>query len=79
MNVDIICFATLSNGTTCRFDQSRTVSTYSEPPTARSLAHENQIPAGDIATILVNGKRVPTDHRLSEGDRVAFVPAVGGM
>jgi len=79
MNVEIICFATLSNGTTCRFDQSRTVSLNSEPPTARSLARENQIPEGHIATILVNGKRATIDHRLSDGDRVAFVPAVGGM
>jgi len=79
MNVDIICFATLSNGSTCRFDQSRTVSIDNESPTARSLAHASQIPESEIATILVNGKRAAIDHRLNEGDRVAFVPAVGGM
>ena len=79
MNVDIVCFATLSNGTNCSYDKSRTVSLNDDKSTARALVRDTHIPEEVIATILINGRRASLDQRLHEGDRVAFVPAVGGM
>ncbi len=79
MNVSITCFATLSNDDTCRFDRRRVITVCGESPTARTVAQENRIPQSQIATVFVNGKRTTIDHQLAEGDRVAFVPAVGGM
>ena len=31
-----------------------------------------------VAFVVVNGRLVPRDHRLSDGDVVKLVPAVGG-
>ena len=79
MNVDILCFSSLANDGTCRYDRTRSVYLDDETASARSLAQAARIPEADIATVFVNGRRSPLEHRLTEGDRVAFVPAVGGM
>lgn len=79
MNVEILCFSSLANSTNCRFDQAQSMHLDEASASARSLAQAARIPEADIATVLVNGRRSPLDYRLTEGDRVAFVPAVGGM
>jgi molybdopterin converting factor small subunit len=43
------------------------------------LADQARVPEEAISLVFVNGRRSDFDQRLSDGDRVAFAPAVGGM
>ena len=79
MNVDVTCFASLSNDITCSYDQTRTVALEKDDATARVVADAICLRQEEIATVFVNGRRAMLDNRLADGDRVAFVPAVGGM
>ena len=79
MNIDITCFASLSNDTTCSYDQTKTVSVDRDDATARMVADTISLGHDDIAFVFINGKRATIDNRVTDGDRVAFVPAVGGM
>jgi sulfur-carrier protein len=36
------------------------------------------IERGEVALFLLNGRHVPIDHRLEEGDSLALFPPVGG-
>ena len=36
------------------------------------------VPKSEVKTAFVNNRRRGEDHRLSDGDRVAFFPPVGG-
>ncbi|WP_413815164.1 MoaD/ThiS family protein, partial [Desulfosarcina sp.] len=47
--------------------------------TVGNLAEHVKISENEIATVFVNGRRSRLDARLSDGDRVALMPAVGGM
>ena len=79
MNIDIICFASLSDDVTCSYDQTKTVSVDGNDATARTVADTINLRQDDVAFVLINGERATIDNQLSDGDRVAFVPAVGGM
>jgi molybdopterin converting factor small subunit len=79
MKIDVTCFASLSNDMTCSYDQTKTVSVESDNATARMVADTISIRHEDVAFIFINGKRATIDNQLTDGDRVAFVPAVGGM
>lgn len=79
MNIDITCFASLSNDTSCSYDQIKTVSVDRDDVTARMVADTISLRQDDIAFVFINGKRATIDNQLTDGDRVAFVPAVGGM
>jgi len=79
MKINIKCFASLSTDDTCRHDQPRSITLDGDNATVGSLIDHVRIPQNDIATVLVNGRRSGVDCRLADGDRVAFVPAVGGM
>lgn len=78
MNINLKCFATLANMESCRHDHASTVS-LDKNATVRDLAQHAQINEQDINTVFVNSKRSKLDQNLSDGDNVAFVPAVGGM
>ena len=78
MNIDLKCFSSLANMESCRYDQASTIS-LSDNATARDLARHANIQEEEIHTVFINNRRSALDHSLSDGDRVAFVPAVGGM
>lgn len=46
--------------------------------TAKSIAETLNLPLKEIKIIMVNGVHASPDTVLSDGDRVAFFPAVGG-
>lgn len=79
MNVNVKCFSSLSNSDTCRYDQARTIALESGTATVKTLAEQVNVSENDVALVFVNGKRSVIEKQLAEGDRVAFVPAVGGM
>jgi molybdopterin converting factor small subunit len=79
MKINVKCFATLSNEDSCRHDRAEAVSMSEGNATVGNLIEQVKVPENKIATVFVNGRRSGRDVRLSDGDRVAFVPAVGGM
>lgn len=79
MNVTVKCFATLSDDTRCTYDQAREISLHAANASAGTLAELVAIAPEDISLIFVNGRRAELETPLTEGDRVAFAPAVGGM
>jgi hypothetical protein len=79
MNIDLRCFSTLSNTGDCSYDQAITLSPSGDVVTVRMLADQARVPEEAISLVFVNGRRSDFDQRLSDGDRVAFAPAVGGM
>jgi len=46
--------------------------------TPAALARRLGIPSEEVNLALVNGERAPWDAPLKDGDRVSFVPLVGG-
>jgi molybdopterin converting factor small subunit len=79
MKIDVKCFASLSIDDTCRHDQLRSITLGGDNATVANLIKQVRLPEKEIATVFVNGRRSGIDDRLTDGDRVAFVPAVGGM
>jgi molybdopterin converting factor small subunit len=79
MEVNVKCFASLSSDDSCRHDQLRSITLGSDNATVENLIDQVQLPKNEIATVFVNGRRSGMEDRLADGDRVAFVPAVGGM
>ena len=79
MKINVKCFASLSTDDTCRHDQLRSITLGDDNTTVGNLAEHVKISENEIATVFVNGRRSGLDARLSDGDRVALVPAVGGM
>jgi sulfur carrier protein ThiS len=49
-----------------------------EGTTVERMVEELGIPKKGIHLVFVNGKTRPLDHPLSDGDRVALFPPVGG-
>lgn len=78
MKIDLKCFSSLANVESCGYEKANTIS-LSDHATARDLARLANIKEQEIQTVFVNNRRSALDHSLSDGDRVAFVPAVGGM
>jgi len=78
MKVDVRCFATLANADTCDYRQS-TPYTLDDGQTVADLAASAGIAAENIKITFVNGRRAERDTVLAHGDRVGFVPPVGGM
>jgi sulfur carrier protein ThiS len=78
MKINLKCFAALVEPGTCDFRDS-TAYTLSEGQTVADLAREAGIAEKDIKIAFVNSRVVALDSVLSDGDRVGFAPAVGGM
>ena len=79
MKINVKCFASLSTDDNCRHDQLRSITLSDDNATVGNLAEHVQVSENKIATVFLNGKRSGLDARLSDGDRVTLVPAVGGM
>ncbi len=73
MQIEVRCFATLSPHTPKgnRLDLP-------DGTTAEEAMHILNIRPEDLKLIFVNGVHAEPDRILNDGDRVAFVPAVGG-
>ena len=78
MKVDLKCFANLVDPGTCDFRES-TAYRLEDGNTVEDLVREAGIDEKEIKVVFVNSNVVGLDARLSEGDRVGLVPAVGGM
>jgi len=78
MQVETKCFATLANEESCDYKQT-TAYDLAEGQTVGHLADMAGVARDNIKTIFVNGRHADLNTRLSHGDRVGFVPAVGGM
>ena len=46
--------------------------------TAAELAQRLGIPLDEVKIIMRNGLQVEPEERLADGDRIAYIPAVGG-
>ena len=79
MKIHVKCFASLSTKDSCRHDRLRSFTLGGDNVTVANLIEQVRLPEKEIATVFVNGRRSGIESRLSDGDRVAFVPAVGGM
>lgn len=79
MKIHVKCFASLSTEDSCRHDRLRSFTLGGDNVTVGNLIKQVRLPEKEIATVFVNGRRSGIESRLSDGDRVAFVPAVGGM
>ncbi|NPA92018.1 MAG: MoaD/ThiS family protein [Chloroflexi bacterium] len=49
-----------------------------EGTTPRDLLAQLGIPPDDVKIIMRNGRHIGLDDPLADGDRIAFIPAVGG-
>ena len=78
MKVDVRCFATLANGKTCDYRQP-TAYELKDGQTVADLAATAGIDAENIKITFVNGRQADQGTVLAQGDRVGFVPPVGGM
>jgi molybdopterin converting factor small subunit len=78
MKIDLKCFATLVEPGSCDFRDS-TAYTLADGQTVADLARVAGIAEEDIKIAFVNSRVVTLDSVLSDGDRVGFAPAVGGM
>lgn len=79
MKINVKCFATLSNEDSCRHDRHEAIILSEDNATVGQLIEQVKVSENKVATVFVNGRRSGLDARLLDGDRVALVPAVGGM
>ena len=73
MEVTVKLFATLRKD---RF--SRDQMTLSDDAAVSDLLEELKVPLDHIGILLVDGKNVSPDYKISEGQTVSIFPAVGG-
>ena len=73
MEVDVTLFPPLREN---RFS-TRTID-LTEPATVQSLLSTLTIETKEIESVYVNGKEAAFDQRLAAGDRITFLPMIGG-
>ncbi len=78
MEVSVRCFAGLSKKHDCDFNEDTRID-LTEGATISNLLVLAGVPESEVKTIFVNGKIVRANRPLREGDRVALMPATGGM
>ena len=78
MKVNLKCFATLVDVGSCNFDNG-TVYALKDGQTVEDLIEASGLLKEDVTIAFVNSRKVGFDAVLSEGDRIAFAPATGGM
>ena len=78
MKVDVKCFATLTESAGCNFENA-TAYEIEDGNNVKDLMDKTNLPADRVALTFVNGRKASVDTTLTDGDRVGFFPAVGGM
>jgi len=73
IKITVKLFAALRKG---RFEKE--TRKYSSDTTVKQIIDELNIPRDQAAIIFVNNRHAKLDHRLSDGDVVAFFPPIGG-
>ena len=78
MKIKLKCFATLVDPGTCDFTDA-TEYDLANGQTVEDLALSAGIEKNDVKIAFVNNRKAALQTTLSDGDRVALSPAVGGM
>jgi molybdopterin converting factor small subunit len=78
MKVTMKCFATLSEDGKCNFNDG-TDYQLGDGQTVEDLIEAAGLQKEEVKIAFVNSKKVGLDSVLSEGDRIGFAPATGGM
>lgn len=78
MKVDLKCFSTLVNPESCDFRNSTSYD-MEDGQTVEDLMKYADIAKKDVKIIFVNSRIVDANTVLSDGDKVGFAPATGGM
>jgi molybdopterin converting factor small subunit len=78
MNVNLKCFAELSEGDVCDFTGSDQYE-ISEGETVESLVDRLGMPKEEIKIIFLNNKIVDFDAVLHDGDQLGLAPPVAAM
>ncbi|NNK13606.1 MAG: MoaD/ThiS family protein [Desulfofustis sp.] len=73
MNVDVTLFPPLREN---RFSKSAV--TLADSATVQSLLDKLMIDREQVESIYVNGREASFDQRLHAGDRITFLPFIGG-
>ena len=73
MDVDVTLFPPLREN---RFSKRQVP--LAEPATVQSLLDKLVIDRDQVESIYVNGKEATFDQRLQAGDRITFLPFIGG-
>ncbi|WP_425523869.1 MoaD/ThiS family protein [Desulfatitalea alkaliphila] len=78
MTVSIRCFAGLAKETGCDHQQETHLDEAPDATVESVMASTGISPSG-VHMIFLNGRRAAMADRVHNGDRLAFVPPVGGM
>ena len=78
MKVELKCFATLVDESTCNFNEGTNYQ-LNDGQTVEDLIQAAGLQKEDIKIAFVNSEKVGFDATLSEGDRIGLAPATGGM
>lgn len=78
MKVDLKCFSTLVRPETCDFKDSTSYE-LTDGQTVEDLMKLADINKKDVKIIFVNSRIVDSGTPLTDGDKVGFAPAAGGM
>lgn len=78
MIINLRCFAGLSKNYQCDFKEDIKVE-LPEGARVRSVFESTGVPESEVKTVFLNGRIVDAHKRLRDGDRVALMPATGGM
>lgn len=74
MNITVKCYATLARFKPENAEQYP----ISEGTTARDVLEALSIPEDELKLVFINGLHSKLDAELHDGDRLGFLPAVGG-
>jgi molybdopterin converting factor small subunit len=78
MQVEVRLFATLRRYFPEIKETGWIMAEVAEGATIADLMDKLGVPAGETKVIMRNFRQADIEDRLSDGDRVAFIPAVGG-
>ena len=78
MVINLRCFAGLSKDYPCDFKDDTKVE-LPEGAIVNDLFIYTGVPEKKVKTVFLNGRIATPDRNLSDGDRVALMPATGGM
>jgi sulfur carrier protein ThiS len=78
MKINMTCFASLSQTYDCDYDRATPIE-LERGATVKTLLEASGISDRDVKIAFVNGKSAGPGKTLNDGDRVALVPATGGM
>lgn len=79
MDIDLKCFAGLAERYKCGYREATRVGLPGERATVQHVLAHSGISPEEVRIVFVNGEVSGPATALQDGDRVALVPATGGM